>query len=112
MHIGILPYCVLLVCTHTFDIYVCHDIMQTFPFLWRLATCNALCPTKPGLGVRIQAYLVVPCAHVRAVCGEVPHIQPYSKLEKVQGHVTALKDKSQLRYVCDCIINPNNRVTC
>ena len=39
MCIGILPRHVMLVRTCTFDIYVCHDIMRAFPFLWCLMTC-------------------------------------------------------------------------
>ena len=60
-----------------FDIYVIHDIMRDFSVLWCLVTYNTLCPTKPGLGVRIRAHLVGSCARTWASCGEIPHIQPY-----------------------------------
>ena len=48
--IAILSRYVMLVQTRTFDIYVFHDIMRTFLFLWRPMTCNALCLTKPYSG--------------------------------------------------------------
>ena len=57
-------------------------------------TCNVLCTTKLGLGVRIRARLVGPCAHTWAVCGEVSYIQPCLELKKVQSHVTILNDRS------------------
>ena len=60
-----------------FDIYIRHDIMWAFSVLWSLVTCNTLCPTKPGPGVRIRAHRVGPCARTWAMFGEVLHIQPY-----------------------------------
>ena len=50
MCIGILSRYVMLVWMHTIDIYVRHDIMQVFPFLRRMVTCNVLCPTKSSPG--------------------------------------------------------------
>ena len=39
---------VMILQMHAFDIYVRHDIMRTFLFMWRLMACNVLCPTKSG----------------------------------------------------------------
>ena len=60
MCIGILPRYVMLVRMHTFDIYICYDIMRVFPFLRRPVT-NVLCPTKSDLGGTIQVRLMGPC---------------------------------------------------
>ena len=76
MCIKMLPRFVMLVRTHTFDIYVCHDIMPAYPFLWHPATYNVLCQTMLDLGVHIRARLMGPCARTWTMCGEVPHIQP------------------------------------
>ena len=73
MCIGILPRYVMLVRTCTFSIYVHHDIMQAFPFLWHPVTCNTLCPTKLHPGVRIRAHLVSPWAHAWTVWGSITH---------------------------------------
>ena len=55
-------------------------------------------------------YKLVWSVHVH-MCGEVLHTRPCPKLESVEGYITILKDRSQPCYVCDCITNPNNRVT-
>ena len=47
---GIIFHYVILVRARTFDIYVWHDIMSAFPFLWHPAMYNALCTIKSGLG--------------------------------------------------------------
>ena len=48
IYIEILLRYIMLVRTRTFDIYVHHDIMRAFLFLWQPATCNALFSTKSG----------------------------------------------------------------
>ena len=84
--------------TRTFDIYVRHDIMLTFTYF---------APPSQAQGYVYESALWV----YVCVCGEVPHIQPCPKLERVQAHVTVLKDMSHLICVCDSINNPNSGVT-
>ena len=55
-----------------------------------------MCYAQPrkAYRVRIRARLVGLCARTWAMCGEIPHIQPCPNLERAQGHVTILKDRS------------------
>ena len=84
----------MLVRMRIFNIYVRHDIMWGFPFLWHPVTCNALCPIKSGPGGLYTSLSVGPCVRVWVTCGEVLHIQPYPKLERIKDHVTVFKDRS------------------
>ena len=89
-----------------FDIYVRHDIMRAFSVLWCLATCNMLCPTKPGPRGTYTSPL-----GGSTVCEEVPHIQPYPENKSIQGDVKFTKVRSNSYVACICISNPNSGVT-
>ena len=72
--IGIFLYYDMLERARTFDIYVRHDILRTFSFLWRPGTCNALCSTKSDLGSTYTSPLGgLICAYVGHVWRSVIH---------------------------------------
>ena len=102
-------FSVILVRTRTFDIYVHYDIMQVFPFLsiWRRVMC-CVCQARLRGYTYDTAWLVNVRVCVSCVGKYTHSIRP--ELERVQGHVTILKDRSQSCYVCGCIANPNSEV--
>ena len=59
----------------TFDIYVHHDIIRVFSFLWHSVMCNALCQTKSNLR---GTYMSLPgepmCAYVGYVWRSIIHL--------------------------------------
>ena len=102
---------VILVRTRTFDIYVRHDIMQVFPFLWRSATCIVLYLSKTSLW---GTYMSPPCESMCTCMGRVWGSTTHPTLpetEKSPGHITILKERSQSCYLCNCITNLNNWMT-
>ena len=75
-------YYVMLVQTRTFDSYGCHDIMWAFLFLWRLMTCNVLCPAKSDLEGTYSSTPGGTIEHTWAVYGKVSCIQLCRELER------------------------------
>jgi len=70
-----------------FDIYVCHDIMQSFSVLWCLATCKKLCPTKPGSrGTYTSPPGVSMCTYMGRVWRGITH----PTLPRIEKHSKAM----------------------
>lgn len=74
MCIEILFHYLMIVRTRKFDIYVPHDIMRVFLFMWHPVKCNALCLTKSVLGDTYTSPLGGPmCVYVGRVWRSTMH---------------------------------------
>ena len=103
----ILGYFSIMLCS-----YGCirHDIMWVFFFfLWRSATCNALCPTKPdSMGMYTSPPIGSMCAYMGGVWGSIT----YPTLLETGKSMRSCYDFKRIGlkscYVCDCITNPKS----